>query len=281
MRFHLKPADDATLFNAPRTENTHPFWMTQCGRSSATKPMHHTRLQSAVFCIQYVISGSGVINVDGKTYTAGPGDTFLLLQGADHNYYSYNADHWECQWINFTGELAEQLLSIYGLRDTVVFYNADTFAVLCRMQEVAQTVSDPDAYKTETSRLFFELVLLLCDKQPKPLADMQTPDFVRQYLDCHVAQAVQLSDVAAAAHQSIEHIIRTFKAAYGMTPYQYLLESKIRLSCVMLASTDKTVEEIADELGFYDAHHFSARFQKVQGCRPSAFRRKFREEDGI
>ena len=38
--------------------------------------------------------------------------------------------------------------------------------------------------------------------------------------------------------------------------------------------------DIAAELGFYDAHHFSARFQKVQGCRPSVFRREFRRQDG-
>jgi AraC-like DNA-binding protein len=109
---------------------------------------------------------------------------------------------------------------------------------------------------------------------------MQAPDFVRQYLDSHVSESVRLEEIASAAHQSVEHVIRSFKAAYGMTPHQYLLESKIRLSCVMLAATDKTVEDIAAELGFYDAHHFSARFQKLQGCRPSVFRREFRRQDG-
>lgn len=274
MRFRLKPTNDATLYNAPLTNDPHPFWMTQCGRSSATRPMHHTRVRSDVFCLQYVISGAGVINVDGVAYAAGPGDTFLLLQGQDQNYYSYNADHWECQWINFTGELAEQLLTIYGLRQTVVFHNADTFSLLSRMQKIAQTIDDPTVYKMETSRLFFELVQFLSTRQPKPREEMQTPDIVRQYLDCHVTKNVRLADIAAITFQSTEHIIRTFKAAYGMTPYQYLLDSKIRLSCVMLASTDKTVEEIAQELGFYDAHHFSARFEKVQGCRPAAFRRQ-------
>lgn len=276
MRFKLTPAPDATLFNAPPTDDEYPFWLTQCGISSKSRPMHHTRLQSDVSCIQYVISGSGVINIDGRAYTAGPGDTFLLAAGLDQNYYSYNADHWECLWINFKGVLSEELMKIYKLTDTVVFHNANSYPILMQIYETIQTVTDPVAYKAETSRLFFELMQFLSTQQPKNTADMQTPDFVRYYIDCHVAENIRLADIAALAHQSTEHVIRTFREKYHITPYQYLLESKIRLACIMLGGTDKTIEEIALELGFYDAHHFSSRFEKIQGCRPSVFRQQSR-----
>lgn len=273
-KIDMKYPSDVTVFDAPITDDRYPFWLTQSGISSKTRPMHHTRLQSDVSCIQYVISGAGVINIGGRVYTAGPGDTFLLTAGLDQNYYSFNADHWECLWINFEGVLSEQLLTIYGLTDTVVFHNADSYSILMEMYRTIQTESDPKVYKEKTSRLFFALVQFLATCQPKRQEDMQTPDFVRSYIDCHIADTVRLADIATITHQSTEHIIRTFKERYGITPYQYLLESKMRLARIMLGHSNKTVEEIATELGFYDTHHFSARFEKMHGCRPSVYRQQ-------
>lgn len=269
----MKRTTDATVFNAPLAESE-PFLLTQCGISSKSRPMHHMRLQSDISCIQYVISGSGVINIGGKVYTAGPGDTFLLLEGTDQNYYSYNADHWECLWINFKGELSSALLNTYRLHETVVFHNADTFPILMEMYDAIQTVAEPNAYVEKTSRLFFDLVYCLSVTQPKETQELDPPDFVRCYLDSHLADDVRLADVAAATHQSVEHIIRGFKNTYGITPYRYLLESRMRLARIMLANSKKTIGEIAAELGFYDAHHFSSRFEKMHGCRPSVYRQQ-------
>ena len=272
-KIDMKRMTDATAFNAPLAESE-PFLLTQCGISSKSRPMHHMRLQSDISCIQYVISGSGVINIGGRVYTAGPGDTFLLVEGMDQNYYSYNADHWECLWINFKGALSEELLKVYRLTDTVVFHNANSYPILMKIYDVIQTVTDPNVYLAQTSRLFFDLVYALSAAQPKNTKDMDPPDFVRCYLDSHLADDVRLADVAAATHQSVEHIIRSFKDKYGITPHQYLLESRMRLARIMLASSKKTVGEIAAELRFYDAHHFSARFEKMQGCRPSVYRQQ-------
>ena len=277
MKFSTKRAPDVTVFDAPLTEDRYPFWLSQSGISSKSRPMHHTRLQSDVSCIQYVISGAGTINIGGRVYTAGVGDTFLLLEGLDQNYYSYNADHWECVWINFHGVLSDELLKIYHLTDTVVFHNANSYPILMEMYNTVQTETDPAVYKEKTARLFFELVQFLSTQQPKRQEDMQTPDFVRSYIDARVTQTVRLSDIANAVHQSTEHIIRTFKDTYGITPYQYLLESKMRLARIMLGNSDKTVEEIAAELGFYDTHHFSARFEKMHGCRPTVYRQQYRQ----
>lgn len=281
MKLPTKHAIDVTVFDAPPAEDRYPFWLTQSGISSKTRPMQHLRLQSDVSCIQYVISGAGTINIGGHTYTAGPGDTFLLLAGLDQNYYSYNADHWECLWINFEGVLSEELLKIYRLTDTVVFHNANSYPILMEIYDTVRTETDPATYKEKTTRLFFGLVQFLSQQQPKQREDMEIPDLVRSYIDCHVADTVRLSDIADITHQSAEHIIRTFKDKYGITPYQYLLKSKMCLARIMLGHSDKTVEEIAAELGFYDTHHFSVRFKKMHGCRPTVYRQQYKQkEDG-
>ena len=63
-----------------------------------------------------------------------------------------------------------------------------------------------------------------------------------------------------------------FKKAYGITPHQYILQSRMRLAMVLLKTTDESIEAIAEKLGFSDAHHFSTQFRRLLSYQPSQYR---------
>ncbi len=265
-------------FSAPRTDNEYPFWLCQCGISSKTQPTHQIRLNSDVSCIQYVISGSGIINCNRHTHAANPGDTFLLRSGTDQNYYCSNGDHWERLWINFKGVLADELIKIYNLTDAVVFQNTYSLPILTEIYETIQTVDDPNDYKSKTTHLFLDLIQLLSKHRPKKQEDFDMLAHVRHYIDCHINEQISISDIAALAHRSPEYLIRTFKERYHITPHRYILESKMRLASDMLKNTRQPISMIAENLCFYDTHHFSAQFEKMIGCRPSVYRKNTRKK---
>jgi AraC-like DNA-binding protein len=51
-------------------------------------------------------------------------------------------------------------------------------------------------------------------------------------------------------------------------------ESRLRRACNWLENSDKTVTEIAFDLGYNDASNFTRAFRKLTGLSPSAYRRE-------
>lgn len=264
-------------YYAPKTQDTQPFFITEYGRTRIGIPCYQLRLQSPVSCVQYVVSGSGVIVTDTDVYPVQTGDTFLLPEGDTQIYYSNVDNRFERIWLNFKGTLATDLLQTYGIANVRVFRQTDTKDLLLDLQNCCKNNTDPQAYKDETAVLFLKLVQFLAKhKQEEPTKDEQT-DEIRIYIDRHVDEKLSLEDIAEHFYLSQEHVIRKFKKAYDITPHQYMLQSKIRLAMVMLQSSELSVEEISEKLTFSDPRHFSATFKKFVGLRPSAYRNQFKK----
>lgn len=272
----LETPSSTIKFFAPETEDITPFFIPEYGSTLLDTPCYQLRLNSAVGCLQYVQKGSGVLITDDNIYTVSTGDTFLLKEGANQIYYS-NADNQFARiWINFKGELAKRLLELYEIEDTVVFRQTDTLALLERIQEVCKTAKTPQEYKDESARVFLQIVQFLSQHKMESVQINSPIEQIRLYIERHITENVKLAEISKDMYLSQEHIIRSFRQKYGVTPHKYILQSKIRIAMIMLHVTDYSIEEISSRLSFSDPHHFSAQFQKHTGYRPSAYRKKFR-----
>ena len=253
------------------------FLFTEYGRTSRGTPCYQLRLKSHVACVQYVVSGSGVIISEDKIYTVSTGDTFLLRQGRDQIYYSNPDNQFERIWLNFRGSLADSLLSVYGVGNRVVFRDCDTEELLSEMQHKLSCTSSPEEYVALSARLFLPLVQTLAENAETPVTPPSSVEQIRLYLDLHITENLKLSELERTLSFSKEHIIRLFRKTYGITPHQYIIQSKMRIAMIKLQSTDDTVEQISEQLSFTDPHHFSAQFAKFVGERPSAYRARMKK----
>ena len=116
---HKKLFNENKIINPPPA-NEYPFWITQCGTTFEDRNYHEIRLESGVSCIEYVISGSGIINSNKKSFLVNKGDTYMLLEGQEHNYYSNADDPFQKIWFNFRGVLSEQIIKIYNLENNIL-----------------------------------------------------------------------------------------------------------------------------------------------------------------
>lgn len=258
---------------APQTENIYPFFIPEYGKTFINTPCYQLRMNSHLSCIQYVISGTGVIICDDQIYTVKSGDTFLLPEGTDQIYYSNPDNQFERIWINFKGELSKNLLKIYNLEDTVVFEGVNTFDILSKIHKECSEINDPEEYKNQTARSFLELVQFLSSNKSNKKSSSCAIEQIRLFIDRHIMDNMKISDIAENFSFSKEHIIRIFKKNYGITPHQYILQSKIRLAMIMLKTTDMSIEYISDKLNFSNSHHFSTQFKKIMGYKPSQYRK--------
>lgn len=95
---------------------------------------------------------------------------------------------------------------------------------------------------------------------------------VVDYIEAHLAEGINLRDLAALAGLSPHHFGETFMASTGTPPHRYLIERRIRRAKERLLDADQSIAEIAVSLGFASHSHFAPHFRKLTGATPSRFR---------
>ncbi|HET9878171.1 MAG TPA: AraC family transcriptional regulator [Candidatus Limnocylindria bacterium] len=95
----------------------------------------------------------------------------------------------------------------------------------------------------------------------------------RDAMDRAYAEPLDVRAVAAVAHISEAHFIRTFRAVFGETPHRYLQRRRVERSMFLLRETDRSVTDICLDVGFSSLGTFSRTFRAIVGETPSAYRR--------
>ena len=91
-------------------------------------------------------------------------------------------------------------------------------------------------------------------------------------MDREYARPLEVAELARAALMSSAHFSRQFRAAYGETPYAYLMTRRVERAQALLRRGDMSVTEVCAELGCSSLGSFSARFTELVGETPTAYR---------
>jgi transcriptional regulator GlxA family with amidase domain len=104
---------------------------------------------------------------------------------------------------------------------------------------------------------------------PEDLAHLRR---ARDLMDREYARPLDVPAMARAALMSPSHFSRRFRAAYGETPYGYLMTRRIERAKALLRRGTLSVTEVCVEVGCTSLGSFSARFTELVGETPSAYR---------
>jgi transcriptional regulator GlxA family with amidase domain len=91
-------------------------------------------------------------------------------------------------------------------------------------------------------------------------------------MDREYASPLDVEALARTASMSAGHFSRSFRAAFGETPYQYLMTRRIERAMSLLRRGDRSVTEVCFEVGCASMGTFSTRFTELVGESPSAYR---------
>ena len=106
------------------------------------------------------------------------------------------------------------------------------------------------------------------------LRDLTVLRRVRDRIDRDYAQPLDVEALARGAHMSAGHLSRQFKAAYGESPYSYLMTRRIERAMALLRRGDLSVTEVCFAVGCQSLGTFSTRFTELVGMPPSVYRRE-------
>lgn len=95
---------------------------------------------------------------------------------------------------------------------------------------------------------------------------------VAKYIEQQISSSIHVGELASIAAQSHFHFTRTFKARTGQSPHAYILAHRVRRAEYMLAESNLTLAQIAQECGFSSQSHFSTAFKQHIGMTPGQYR---------
>jgi AraC family transcriptional regulator len=154
------------------------------------------------------------------------------------------------------------------------------------LHDVAAALTSAPQIKDPAANLFIEtLVNAACARILRNYAEVRYPlsgpsrltdDQLRaaiDYINDQIRESLELSSISRVAGLSEFHFARLFKAATGVTPFQFVTRTRMERAKQLLRKTRLPIFEIAERVGYQKPSHFSARFRAVSGCGPDDYRK--------
>lgn len=255
-----------------KSENKAIIRFSIAGTTFPDKNYRIHRPHSPTACLEYIEEGEGTVELDGKVFHPKAGDSYFLPPSKDHHYYADKDRPWKKHFINVSGKLLSSLVEGYGLSDMPFFEGLDLKEEILAMISLSKKEEDP----TDALIALLNAAMLKMHRHLRKSADEKTDvERMKEFLDTQVGARFRMVLLCEHVKKSESQAIRIFKAAYGVTPYAYLLERKLSFSKKLLLDTTLSVAQIAEKLGFADEYYFSNIFKKKIGVCPSSFRGKY------
>jgi transcriptional regulator GlxA family with amidase domain len=90
----------------------------------------------------------------------------------------------------------------------------------------------------------------------------------------HFGEAISIADAAKVAAMSNRNYLRRFRSEFGVTPQQYLMDTRFKFICRLLVESDLPVEKIARRCGMGNGDRLGRHFRIRYGMSPTQYRAK-------
>ena len=102
---------------------------------------------------------------------------------------------------------------------------------------------------------------------------------VLAYIEENYKKEINLTYISSLSFLSLFHFIREFKKYIGLSPFELVIQLRIKEAQRLLLKTDK-IAEIAIESGFYDQSHLTKYFKKYVGISPKKYAKSCNKING-
>jgi len=132
-----------------------------------------------------------------------------------------------------------------------------------------------DLERLQVSGLFYQFVHEQFSQLQIAGVDMPEPELAAQvarYMDENYYEAISMDTLSNMFHYSTHYLSRVFKRKHGCSPNEYLIQTRMRHAKQRLTSTEVSISQIAESVGYKDMYYFSRLFKKVTGRTPAQFK---------
>ncbi len=254
--------------------------------SARYRSHHHTDAE-----FSFILNGSGEYLLNGVSYPFRAGDLFVIRSNEQHclpivhsarvdflnlrfsPYYFWNG----CSDYIPSGSLSALVDSDISIRQCL---RSD--AVAAQFQKLRALFETSPAENAFSIRFEVLQTVILTASLIGETAHGEMPTLKRlddiqnaiSYIRLNYHRPITLGDIARHAAMSRSYLSGTFKAITGMSPYNYLITTRIESALELLRHSRKTVLSISLDCGFTPLTAFNKAFKQLTGLTPTEFRNR-------
>jgi AraC-like DNA-binding protein len=208
-----------------------------------------------------------------------PGSILLANTGCS---YEYRHDHrWAERCVSFAYDptVFEDIVRSAGLSSTS--FQRSTLPPNARFAAIAQLLVG-DRSTASAEEWAYALAAEVLEEQADAKKSDPTSTHVERwraleacrFIEARASEPLSLTAIAREMGISPFHFLRSFKRALGVTPHQYLVQTRLRRAAALTLQTPRPIVDIALAAGFSDLANFNRSFRRVIGCAPRLLRER-------
>lgn len=226
----------------------------------------HTCEHSAFYCIE---SGKCTVKTQNIEHICSVGDV-IYIKNFENVILSNNEN----------GDLSYYFISFFNERDFDFQINTVTRDTNCLrlFKDISEFHrSGAQLSKIKVAELFLRLIYILCSQRlekSKDYADNHKLLSVVEYVNINYYKKITPEHLSQISGYSPAHLRRLFVKNYGVPPMEYILNKKVDMAKEMLLDApEKTIDEIAELVGFCSASYLCKIFKNQTGMSPVQYKR--------
>jgi AraC-like DNA-binding protein len=244
--------------------------------------------------IGFCHSGKGYLCADNKVFTYQEGDIMIVSQREAHAYRSNKGTQSLCSFIHMNpgtlvgmgGEFSDLLrVSLLGGPDFPnVIVGSQYPEIFQIVQLLLAELEIPRNDQQAVMRSLATGLLGYLFRLPgiEPSSSRRTPDALQRvspalhHIAYNYAATNSVEELAECCHLSESHFRKLFREAVGISAHRYLTNVRLHMGAYLLRTTNKTILQIAQEVGCGDISSFNRHFRENYECTPRQWRQEVR-----
>lgn len=240
------------------------------------------------YILHFVLSGQGIYSAGGSTYTLNSGQMFLIYPNEPVIYRADGRTPWVYTWIGFRGFKADSILKNCGFsKNHLVLPTPPLEAFKNLFDEFFEHLTLTFANELYRESVLLKLLAMLIDHHARLVledsgnqtsgSDNAYVNLAIDYIGKKYMQNIRITDIAEHIGITRSHLNFTFQNELNISVQKFLMEFRMHKAANLLVSTNLSVKEISNLVGYSDQLAFSKVFKNKFGISPRNYR-NHREE---
>ncbi len=237
------------------------------------------------YLFHYIISGKGKLFLENSNkinniYTLNSEQGFLIPPNKCCHYIADEKYPWEYIWVEFSGLKVDEFIKISGLSCDNPIYKSDSKSSINLKNKMLDILrSDKEDPSEAIGHLHLFLFLLKNSNQNKmksTYGDLKN-FYVREainYIENNYQNNITIEEISLFLGLNKSYFGKIFKEVINSNPQEFLIQYRMSKACQLLKTSNLSVKEIGEQVGYVNPLHFSKIFKNTFNISPRDWKLK-------